>query len=136
MTKIRILYIYNTFVMLSHSVSVIPNVFANCRSYDENRKLSLWIGKNLEEKKFRVGMANISKILYFILSYEVIIFCKAYSINFFYALMQQVQYLIRYKLFIAPVCNSMLYMIFQLGWEPVLIRRIVKGFEAILKKLL
>ena len=33
------------------------------------------------------------------------------------------------------VCNTMLYIVFQYG-EPVLIQRIVIGFEAILDKLL
>ena len=33
------------------------------------------------------------------------------------------------------VCNTMLYMIFQYGWEPVLIHRILIGFEAILESL-
>ena len=32
-------------------------------------------------------------------------------------------------------CNTMLYMIFQFDWEPVLIQRILIGFEAILKKV-
>ena len=36
-------------------------------------------------------------------------------------------------LFVKVVGNTMLYMIFQYGWEPVLIQRISIGFEAILE---
>ena len=36
-------------------------------------------------------------------------------------------------IFVEIVCNTMLYMIFQYGWEPVLILRILIGFEAILE---
>ncbi len=38
-----------------------------------------------------------------------------------------------YDLYFDIVCNSMLYMIFQAGWEPVLIQWIVIRFEAILE---
>ena len=34
------------------------------------------------------------------------------------------------------VCNSVLYMIFQYGLQPVLIHRILIGFEAILERVL
>ncbi len=56
--------IYKHFFMLSHGESVVPNFFADYRSYDKNRNFSLFsYSRNFEKPS---SMTNISKILFII----------------------------------------------------------------------
>lgn len=66
--------------MFNHGDSVIPN-FCPIRSHDKDRKfLFVMLLKNCHKIwKNLWSMANISKILYFILSYGIVTFCNAYS---------------------------------------------------------
>ena len=58
--------------MLSHGAGVITNLsLANCHVIYK-------LVENLKKKKIS-SMANISKMLYFILSYEIVIIYKEYS---------------------------------------------------------
>ena len=72
--------------MLSHGGRIIPNFFAKHRSQSLFRSSNFEILNHVTykllsnlERKTLSSMANIAKVLYIILLYEIVIFCKAYS---------------------------------------------------------
>ena len=79
------IYIYNIFEMLRHGRRVISNILDHMIKIEISSTKYLWLGRKFEN--FGI-MANISKISYLILSYEIVKLAIAYSSSFSYAVDQ------------------------------------------------